>query len=356
MAALCAGKCLAQLTVWPHSTQVILLALVLLKDGAHSGGSHNGSGSHRVGLRETAASFGSGLLSAFATTRSGGTASPAAAAASALSERARKHRLETPLIAAAAAGCTLPIAAWQMFFSGHGSSGNGGSGGGGSSLSMLRGGPAAAALAMALAVWAELAGGDAPPHKTGGAAASGGSARRLLLLALALCALDLRFQQRTGVAPILLCSLLMAAAGALLTGAKSGHSLGLIGASASGATPAEVRAAGQRWAGQLPLPRAARVAVGAVAALALEAAAYLRAGGKQRRVLLFLCANSAYMAVEFGYGYWNNSIGLLSDAIHMLFDNASILAREQRSRLPSHCSGERTLSLVRRSDAWWLPP
>jgi Co/Zn/Cd efflux system component len=55
--------------------------------------------------------------------------------------------------------------------------------------------------------------------------------------------------------------------------------------------------------------------------------AYLRSGGKQQRVALFLCANTLYMAVEFIVGYRNNSIGMLSDAIHMLFDNASILVR-----------------------------
>ena len=45
---------------------------------------------------------------------------------------------------------------------------------------------------------------------------------------------------------------------------------------------------------------------------------------KHRRILAFLALNTSFMLVEFAVGIANNSIGLLSDAFHMLFDNASV--------------------------------
>ncbi|BEJ16912.1 hypothetical protein CspHIS471_0603130 [Cutaneotrichosporon sp. HIS471] len=39
-----------------------------------------------------------------------------------------------------------------------------------------------------------------------------------------------------------------------------------------------------------------------------------------RRIFGFLCLNLAYMGVQMGYGIATNSLGLISDAIHMLFD------------------------------------
>ncbi|XXQ36660.1 Cation efflux protein cytoplasmic domain-containing protein [Plasmodiophora brassicae] len=39
-----------------------------------------------------------------------------------------------------------------------------------------------------------------------------------------------------------------------------------------------------------------------------------------RRIFVFLCINFAFTLVEIAYGYWSNSIGLISDAVHMLFD------------------------------------
>lgn len=82
-----------------------------------------------------------------------------------------------------------------------------------------------------------------------------------------------------------------------------------------------------RWAARLPLPLPLplRSLLGAIAAFVFEAVAFLRAGGKHRRVFLYLCLNLAYMSVEFVYGYLNNSIGLLGDACHMLFDSTSIV-------------------------------
>ncbi|KAM0750835.1 cation efflux protein [Meredithblackwellia eburnea MCA 4105] len=39
-----------------------------------------------------------------------------------------------------------------------------------------------------------------------------------------------------------------------------------------------------------------------------------------RRIYFFLCLNLAYMVVQMAYGIWTNSLGLISDSIHMFFD------------------------------------
>ena len=59
-----------------------------------------------------------------------------------------------------------------------------------------------------------------------------------------------------------------------------------------------------------------------------------------RRILFYLLVNLAFTAVEFLYGYWSNSLSLISDGFHMLFDSsalviglwASIVARMNASR------------------------
>lgn len=43
-----------------------------------------------------------------------------------------------------------------------------------------------------------------------------------------------------------------------------------------------------------------------------------------RRIFTFLCLNLAFMGVQLVWGVWTNSLGLISDAIHMLFDCAAI--------------------------------
>ncbi|KOS15956.1 zinc transporter [Malassezia pachydermatis] len=43
-----------------------------------------------------------------------------------------------------------------------------------------------------------------------------------------------------------------------------------------------------------------------------------------RRIFLFLCINLAFMGVQLLWGVWTNSLGLISDAIHMFFDCAAI--------------------------------
>jgi zinc transporter 5/7 len=39
-----------------------------------------------------------------------------------------------------------------------------------------------------------------------------------------------------------------------------------------------------------------------------------------RQIFYFLCLNLSYMVVQLLYGFWSNSLGLISDAIHMFFD------------------------------------
>ena len=45
---------------------------------------------------------------------------------------------------------------------------------------------------------------------------------------------------------------------------------------------------------------------------------------KSRRILAFLALNLGFMFVELVVGYWSNSLGLVSDAGHMLFDCAAL--------------------------------
>ncbi|CAD6983250.1 unnamed protein product, partial [Tilletia controversa] len=43
-----------------------------------------------------------------------------------------------------------------------------------------------------------------------------------------------------------------------------------------------------------------------------------------RGIFQFLCLNLAFMGVQLAWGVWTNSLGLISDAIHMFFDCAAI--------------------------------
>lgn len=43
-----------------------------------------------------------------------------------------------------------------------------------------------------------------------------------------------------------------------------------------------------------------------------------------RKIFQFLCLNLAFMGVQLAWGVWTNSLGLVSDAIHMFFDCAAI--------------------------------
>ncbi|KAJ3131795.1 hypothetical protein HK100_005983 [Physocladia obscura] len=44
-----------------------------------------------------------------------------------------------------------------------------------------------------------------------------------------------------------------------------------------------------------------------------------------RKVFFFLILNLGFTVVEFLYGFWANSLGLLSDAVHMLFDCSALI-------------------------------
>lgn len=44
-----------------------------------------------------------------------------------------------------------------------------------------------------------------------------------------------------------------------------------------------------------------------------------------RRIFIFLCLNLAFTFVELSYGVWTNSLGLISDGFHMLFDSAALV-------------------------------
>ncbi|KAF5740340.1 hypothetical protein HS088_TW11G00407 [Tripterygium wilfordii] len=60
---------------------------------------------------------------------------------------------------------------------------------------------------------------------------------------------------------------------------------------------------------------------------------------KSRKIALFLLINTGYMIVEFAAGFMSNSLGLISDACHMLFDCAALaigLYASYISRLPAN--------------------
>lgn len=60
---------------------------------------------------------------------------------------------------------------------------------------------------------------------------------------------------------------------------------------------------------------------------------------KSRKIALFLLINTGYMFVEFAAGFMSNSLGLISDACHMLFDCAALaigLYASYISRLPAN--------------------
>ncbi|PWZ29243.1 Metal tolerance protein 8 [Zea mays] len=60
---------------------------------------------------------------------------------------------------------------------------------------------------------------------------------------------------------------------------------------------------------------------------------------KSRKIAVFLLINTAYMFVEFGCGFVSDSLGLISDACHMLFDCAALaigLYASYIARLPAN--------------------
>ncbi|KJE97998.1 zinc transporter 5 [Capsaspora owczarzaki ATCC 30864] len=62
-----------------------------------------------------------------------------------------------------------------------------------------------------------------------------------------------------------------------------------------------------------------------------------------RQLFYFLCLNLIFMSVEFLYGYWTNSLGLMTDGFHMLFDCIA-LAVGLYAAVISKWKGTRTFS------------
>lgn len=56
-----------------------------------------------------------------------------------------------------------------------------------------------------------------------------------------------------------------------------------------------------------------------------ETLAEILASSDSRRIFWFLCANLSFCGVEFLYGFWTNSLGLISDGFHMLFDCSALV-------------------------------
>lgn len=76
-----------------------------------------------------------------------------------------------------------------------------------------------------------------------------------------------------------------------------------------------------------------------VSALTLKPIKHILSERKSRKIALFLLINTAYMVVEFSVGFMSNSLGLISDACHMLFDCAALaigLYASYISRLPGN--------------------
>ncbi|PAV66759.1 hypothetical protein WR25_10493 isoform E [Diploscapter pachys] len=49
------------------------------------------------------------------------------------------------------------------------------------------------------------------------------------------------------------------------------------------------------------------------------------ANSDSRKIFYFLCVNLSFCGVEFLYGFWTNSLGLISDGFHMLFDCSALV-------------------------------
>lgn len=62
-----------------------------------------------------------------------------------------------------------------------------------------------------------------------------------------------------------------------------------------------------------------------------------------RQIFYFLCLNLVFMFVEFLYGYWTNSLGLMTDGFHMLFD-CTALAVGLYAAVISKWKGTKTFS------------
>ncbi len=94
---------------------------------------------------------------------------------------------------------------------------------------------------------------------------------------------------------------------------------------------------------------------GAAAVLhALPGAAALSNVSRQRRLWAFLAVNISFMVIEFAHGYMNNSLGMLSDAAHMLLDNAAVVIGLAAEAHAAKCSASGSSSDPVRYILLWL--
>ncbi|OVA14343.1 Cation efflux protein [Macleaya cordata] len=76
-----------------------------------------------------------------------------------------------------------------------------------------------------------------------------------------------------------------------------------------------------------------------ISAMIMKPIRHILSERKSRKIALFLFINTLYMVVEFVAGFMSNSLGLISDASHMLFDCAALaigLYASYISRLPAN--------------------
>ncbi|GAB2238254.1 hypothetical protein Droror1_Dr00016156 [Drosera rotundifolia] len=76
-----------------------------------------------------------------------------------------------------------------------------------------------------------------------------------------------------------------------------------------------------------------------IGSLVMRPVKHILSERKSRKIALFLMINTGYMVVEFVVGFMSNSLGLISDACHMLFDCAALaigLYASYISRLPAN--------------------
>ncbi|KAK4305272.1 hypothetical protein Pmani_022831 [Petrolisthes manimaculis] len=62
-----------------------------------------------------------------------------------------------------------------------------------------------------------------------------------------------------------------------------------------------------------------------IPALVTSTLSLILADRNSRTIFYFLCVNLCFTFVEFAYGMWTNSLGLISDGFHMLFDCSALV-------------------------------
>jgi Co/Zn/Cd efflux system component len=85
-------------------------------------------------------------------------------------------------------------------------------------------------------------------------------------------------------------------------------------------SPAQARAARDRAASSYGSPLRVTLLMHARSLLV-----HILDAPETRKIFLFFLINFVFMLVEVAYGMWSNSLGLISDAAHMLFDCSALL-------------------------------